>query len=77
MDLASQEKLLFHVLYLEKKEASSILIGLMNLKAGLNIMKIRIKHIAFVVSYLGTGAGRRKMSTRTILIYSRLLVNIF
>jgi hypothetical protein len=64
MDLANQEKLLFHVLYLEKNEESSILIGLMNLKAGLNIVKVRTKHIAFVVSCLGTRAGRRKMSTR-------------
>jgi hypothetical protein len=64
MDLASQEKLLFHVLCLEKKEKSSILIGLMNLKAGLNIVKIRTNHIAFVISCLGTRAARRKMSTR-------------
>jgi hypothetical protein len=35
MDLASQEKLPFHVLCLEKKEEISILIGLMNLEATL------------------------------------------
>ena len=64
MDLVSHERLILNPQILGVNRESSIPNGLMNLRAGLNTTKRRKKHIAFVVSYLGIVATRKKLGMR-------------